>query len=171
MRKITLSLSLLLFIFVLAACGSGTEEAPMNGSDDTIETPTQDTDNGNETQLPSDDDAMDTITDDTSDGDDTTDNGDDDTSDDTASDTQDEEPEELLLTLQELSAFDGRSGNRGLIAVDGIIYDVSNSPRWPNGNHNGYQAGQDLTTAMDNNPQHGRENLQRLPRVGRIIED
>jgi predicted heme/steroid binding protein len=144
----------------------------MNGSDDTIETPTQDTDNGNETQLPSDDDAMDTITDDTSDGDDTTDNGDDDTSDDTASDTQDEEPEELLLTLQELADFDGRSGRRGLIAVDGIIYDVSNSSLWPNGLHRGiHQAGQDLTAAMDQNPRHGREMLQRLPRVGRIIED
>ena len=87
------------------------------------------------------------------------------------SDSNDGEQEELLLTLQELSEFDGRDGRRALIAVDGIIYEVTGSPRWPNGNHNGYQAGQDLTQFIDQISPHGRLVLDRLPRVGRIFDD
>lgn len=56
-----------------------------------------------------------------------------------------EQGEEIELTLEELSAFDGSNGTRAYIAVDEIIYDVTDSSRWRNGRHNGFQAGQDLT--------------------------
>jgi predicted heme/steroid binding protein len=56
--------------------------------------------------------------------------------------------EQVELTLEELALFDGKNGNKGYVAVNGIIYDVTNSSLWPNGNHNGYQAGQDLTVPI-----------------------
>jgi len=83
--------------------------------------------------------------------------------------TENEEP--LELTLAELAAFDGREGRRGFIAVDGIIYEVTGSSRWRNGNHNGYQAGQDLTQFIDQVSPHGRSVLSRMPQVGILVEE
>ena len=73
--------------------------------------------------------------------------------------------EQIQMTLSELSAFDGRNGNKAYIAVDGKIYDVTGNPHWPNGNHNGYQAGQDLTVQLSSSP-HGIANVLRQPLVG-----
>jgi predicted heme/steroid binding protein len=77
----------------------------------------------------------------------------------------------LYLTLEQLSEFDGREGRKAYVAVNGDIYDVSNSIYWPNGHHNGHQAGQDLTDAILNESPHGLANLSRVPMIGHIIED
>lgn len=80
--------------------------------------------------------------------------------------------EDLIeFTLETLAAFDGREGRNAYIAVDGIVYDVTNSPRWPNGNHNGYQAGQDLTAMIDQMSPHGRRVLDRMRQVGTLIDE
>ena len=82
-----------------------------------------------------------------------------------------EEPAELVeLTLEELAAFDGLDGRPAYVAVDGIVYDMSNSRSWPGGNHNGFQAGQDLTEAIRNDSPHGVGNLSRVPEIGRIVD-
>jgi predicted heme/steroid binding protein len=73
--------------------------------------------------------------------------------------------EQIQMTLSELSAFDGRNGNKAYIAVDGKIYDVTGNSFWPNGNHNGYQAGQDLTVQLSSSP-HGIANVLKQPLVG-----
>jgi predicted heme/steroid binding protein len=73
--------------------------------------------------------------------------------------------EQIQMTLSELSAFDGRNGNKAYIAVSGKIYDVTGNPFWSNGNHNGYQAGQDLTVQLSSSP-HGIANVLRQPLVG-----
>ena len=77
---------------------------------------------------------------------------------------------ELELTLEELAAYNGKDGNPAYIAVDGVIYDVSNSQRWNDGEHNGYSAGQDLTEPIKNVSPHGVSMLSRVPVVGKIIE-
>jgi predicted heme/steroid binding protein len=74
----------------------------------------------------------------------------------------------LELTLEELKQFDGKGGRRAYIAVGGTIYDVTESGFWSSGNHNGFEAGQDLTAAMDNQSPHGRSKLVGLPIVGKI---
>jgi predicted heme/steroid binding protein len=82
-----------------------------------------------------------------------------------------EEPEpeqENLLPIfnkESLSEFDGRDGRSAYIAIDGVVYDVTNSPRWPNGNHNGFQAGQDLSRQI---PRDHRNDMryERFPVVG-----
>jgi len=75
--------------------------------------------------------------------------------------------DKIFMTLSELAQYDGRNGNNAYVLVDGIIYDVTNNPNWPNGRHNGYQAGQDLSTAIRQSP-HGLPYIQRQPIVAFI---
>ncbi len=77
----------------------------------------------------------------------------------------------LRLTLDELAYYDGREGRPAYIAVQGNIYDVSESPQWPNGNHNGYQAGQDLTDFILNVSPHGLSTLDNVPLIGVLVDD
>ena len=72
--------------------------------------------------------------------------------------------DKIYMTLSELSQYDGRNGNNAYVLVDGVIYDVTNNSDWPNGRHNGYQAGQDLSAPIRQSP-HGLPNIQRQPIV------
>lgn len=76
-----------------------------------------------------------------------------------------EEPSQTqVFNAQTLANFDGRDGRPTYIAINGVVYDLSTSTRWVNGNHNGFQAGQDLTRAF--NAQHGDTRFARFPVVG-----
>ena len=75
----------------------------------------------------------------------------------------------LELTLDQLKQFDGKNGNPAYVAVDGILYDVSNVGPWKNGDHNGYSAGNDLTDIIKNKSPHGVKNLEGLPSVGKLV--
>jgi len=72
--------------------------------------------------------------------------------------------DKIYMTLSELSQYDGRNGNNAYVLVDGVIYDVTNNSDWPNGRHNGYQAGQDLSAPIRQSP-HGLPYIQRQPIV------
>ncbi len=86
---------------------------------------------------------------------------------------EERDPEDYIyLTLEELAQFDGLEGRDAYVAIDGVIYDVTNSSQWPNGMHRGrVQAGQDLTTVLDTEATHGREMLSRVPKIGYLIDD
>lgn len=87
---------------------------------------------------------------------------------------EEEKPQEesaLELTLEELKEFNGQDGKDAYIAVDGIIYDITDSPLWKNGEHNNFSAGNDLTEEIKNVSPHGVANLERVPEVGRIVEN
>ena len=75
----------------------------------------------------------------------------------------------LELTLEQLKQYDGKNGNPAYVAVDGIIYDVTNVKAWKNGEHNGYSAGNDLTDIIKNKSPHGVKNLEGLPIVGKLV--
>ncbi len=74
---------------------------------------------------------------------------------------------EQTFTKEQLAEFTGQNGQPAYVAVAGVVYDVSNSPAWPNGNHNGNQAGRDLTSVF--NAQHGDNRMASFPVVGRYI--
>lgn len=78
--------------------------------------------------------------------------------------------EEINLTIEELAQYDGKDGRKAYVAVDGIIYDMTNSIPWRLGMHNGFQAGNDLTDAIKNVSPHGVSKLTNVPQVGKIIE-
>ena len=75
----------------------------------------------------------------------------------------------LELTLEELAKFNGKDGARAYVAVDGIIYDMTDSAAWKNGVHNGFEAGKDLTDAIKNQSPHGTGKLSGVPEVGKLV--
>ena len=75
------------------------------------------------------------------------------------------------MTLAELASYDGRDGRKAYIAVNGTIYDVTESPRWENGLHPpDHQAGQDLTDELASAP-HVRAVVERFPVIGTLEEE
>lgn len=75
----------------------------------------------------------------------------------------------LALTLEQLKQYDGKNGNPAYIAVDGILYDVTNDRHWKNGSHEGYSAGKDLTDAIKGKSPHGTSVLDGIPVVGKLV--
>lgn len=76
------------------------------------------------------------------------------------------DPQLEVFTLTQLAQFDGRDGRPAYVAVDGIVYDVSNVRQWANG-HQGLLPGADHSEAIRRSP-HGRSVLRNLPIVGRL---
>lgn len=69
------------------------------------------------------------------------------------------------FTLEELSQYDGSNGKPAYVAVDGIVYDLSNEKAWAGGTHFGIVAGKDSTEEFKSC--HGNNKiLSNLPRVG-----
>jgi predicted heme/steroid binding protein len=75
----------------------------------------------------------------------------------------------LIMNLEELAQFNGKDGNLAFVAVDGQVYDVTNEPKWRNGDHNGQQAGQDVSAYITGAP-HGKGILERFTVVGKIVD-
>lgn len=72
--------------------------------------------------------------------------------------------EEREFTLEELAQYDGSNGKPAYVAVDGIVYDLSNVSAWAEGMHFNLTAGKDLTEQF--NSCHGMSTLKTLPKVG-----
>ncbi len=78
---------------------------------------------------------------------------------------------EKVFTLDELATYNGKNGQPAYVAVDGVVYDVTNSPEWTNGEHKmGVTAGQDLTDIIKEKSPHGVAVLENLPIVGKLAE-
>lgn len=72
------------------------------------------------------------------------------------------------LTLEELKKYNGQNGNPAYVAVDGIIYDVTNAQGWRNGQHkDGVTGGKDLSKEIGSAP-HGKDVLVGLPVIGKL---
>jgi len=79
------------------------------------------------------------------------------------------EVEMIELTLEELSQYNGQGSNKAYVAVDGVIYDVTDVPQWQGGSHNGNTAGQDISDQIANLSPHGKRVLNNLKVVGTLI--
>ena len=71
------------------------------------------------------------------------------------------------FTLEELSQYDGKNGDKAYVAYKGYVYDVTDIPQWKNGEHNGQKAGTDVTEAISKAP-HGASIFERLEIVGKM---
>lgn len=77
---------------------------------------------------------------------------------------------ERKFTLEELKQFDGRGDKPAYIAYKGKVYDVTESPLWMDGDHQGlHEAGKDLTQEISDAP-HGEETLANIKVVGALIQ-
>ena len=77
----------------------------------------------------------------------------------------------LTLTSEELRYFDGQDGRPSYVAVDGIIYNLTQSRLWRGGVHDPSEgqakAGEDLSEVIKKSP-HGKMILQGFPVVGSL---
>ncbi len=77
---------------------------------------------------------------------------------------------DMTFTADELAKYDGTDGNPAYIAVDGVVYDVTDVPQWREGLHNGFTAGRDLTEEIKTVSPHGLSKLTGLTVVGSYVE-
>ena len=72
------------------------------------------------------------------------------------------------MTIDELKKYDGKNGAKAYIAYKNVVYDVSDSPLWNGGEHEGeHHAGVDLTAELAHAP-HGSEVFKELPVVATL---
>jgi predicted heme/steroid binding protein/uncharacterized membrane protein len=70
------------------------------------------------------------------------------------------------ISREELAENSGQDGKRALVAVDGKVYDVTSSKRWPRGDHmKRHQAGADLSNDIRSAP-HDLDVLERFENIG-----
>jgi predicted heme/steroid binding protein len=78
------------------------------------------------------------------------------------------------FTLDQLATFNGTNGTPAYVAVDGVVYDVTNSAYWKSGTHStcnlGATAGEDLSELIKQAPPRMRSDLQRMPVVGSLVK-
>lgn len=71
------------------------------------------------------------------------------------------------FTAEELKGFDGRNGKPAYVAFQGVVYDVTESAMWDDGDHEGmHQAGADLTSEHDDAPHD--VHVTDFPEVGTL---
>lgn len=73
------------------------------------------------------------------------------------------------FTLEELSQYDGKDGREAYIAIDGVVYNVTDVHGWIDGEHEGYSAGKDLTAAFESSP-HKESTLNSLVIMGKLSD-
>ncbi|WP_119326761.1 cytochrome b5 domain-containing protein [Companilactobacillus musae] len=71
------------------------------------------------------------------------------------------------FTLEELKQYNGENGQPAYVAIDGVVYDVSDVDPWDGGKHHGNVAGNDLSEAIMHSP-HKHSVLAKLNEVGKL---
>jgi len=71
------------------------------------------------------------------------------------------------FTLEELAEFDGQDGRPAYVVFQGVVYDVTESAMWDEGDHEGqHKAGRDLTAEHEDAPHD--TYVTDFPEVGRL---
>lgn len=74
-----------------------------------------------------------------------------------------------IFTEAELSMYNGKDGNPAYVAVNGIVYDVTNNAAWGGATHFGLAAGTDVTSQFAS-CHAGQPILSKLKVVGKMVE-
>ncbi len=72
-----------------------------------------------------------------------------------------------LFTLEDLSRYNGRNGNPAYVAVNGVVYDVTNNAAWDGATHFGLTAGTGVTSQFAS-CHAGQPILSKLKVVGKM---
>ncbi|HJV46803.1 MAG TPA: cytochrome b5 domain-containing protein [Bacillota bacterium] len=73
------------------------------------------------------------------------------------------------ITREQLARSTGRNGSPAYVAVDGVVYDVTNNKAWSAASHFGLTAGKDLTAEFATCHAGQQWILSTLKQVGRLI--
>lgn len=76
-----------------------------------------------------------------------------------------------VFTPKELALYNGTNGYPSYVAVNGIVYNVSNAPIWQTGTHFGLHAGQDLSVEFNTCHSNRPFVLDAMMPVGRLERD
>lgn len=80
------------------------------------------------------------------------------------------QPEQLKsFTISELERYDGKGDNPAYVAVNGVVYDVTDEPGWAAGSHFGLKSGLDQTGAYVS-CHTGQPMLGKLKVVGKLVK-
>lgn len=69
------------------------------------------------------------------------------------------------FSLEELALFNGKNGYPAYVAINGVVYNVTNNAAWAAATHFGLSAGRDLTNAFAT-CHAGANILNKLPVIG-----
>ncbi|HHY20782.1 MAG TPA: cytochrome b5 [Bacilli bacterium] len=73
------------------------------------------------------------------------------------------------FTIEQLATFDGKNGRPAYVAVNGIVYDVTNNRAWAAATHFGLTSGKDYTGEFASCHAGQQSILATLPVVGRLV--
>jgi len=83
--------------------------------------------------------------------------------------------QQRVFTIDELKQYNGKDGKPVYVAVDGIVYDLSDAKPWKTGKHQGmHTAGEDLTDAFKKAPKEYHIpgiTLEKYPKVGILVNE
>lgn len=82
--------------------------------------------------------------------------------------TQNDQGNQATFTTEQLSRYTGKNGAPAYVAVNGVVYDVTNNAAWAAATHFGLVAGRDLTQEFAS-CHAGANILQKLRVVGRLV--
>lgn len=72
------------------------------------------------------------------------------------------------FTAEELAGFDGKEGRAAYVAYEGVVYDVTESAMWGDGDHEGaHSAGRDMTAEHEDAPHD--VYVTGFPEVGKLV--
>lgn len=77
--------------------------------------------------------------------------------------------QEKIFTLNELSKYDGKNGKPAYVAIEGIVYDISNDPIFKEVKDMGIMAGKDLTEQF-NLYYRMNQIINKMPKIGVIYD-
>lgn len=77
--------------------------------------------------------------------------------------------EEMVFDQASLASYNGKDGMPAYVAVDGVVYDVSDVESWQGAHRNQFEPGKDYSELITKSP-HGKKVLDDLPVVGTYQE-
>lgn len=83
--------------------------------------------------------------------------------------TQQLSQNQQTFTREQLAQFNGKNGKPAYVAVNGIVYDVTNNAAWSAASHFGLMAGNDLTQEFASCHAAEQWILNTLTPVGRLV--
>ena len=76
--------------------------------------------------------------------------------------------ETKTFTTAQVAEFNGKNGKPAYVTYKGVVYDMTESSQWLDGDHLGHEAGNDLTDQMEIAP-HSDEVMERMKKVGTLV--
>ncbi|MBA1434621.1 cytochrome b5 domain-containing protein [Bombilactobacillus bombi] len=76
---------------------------------------------------------------------------------------------EKTFTKAQLSQYNGQDKPEKYVAIDGIVYDLTNVKAWAGDNHHSHVAGNDFSNEILQAP-HKKTVLEKLPVVGKLVD-